>query len=196
MSTLPPTITDSNVTKTPTWLQTALGGTGKYVGWCAVADVQELFENVLNMPSSANDANQVAQCIVEASLELCALIGNFYVMPYAGTDSYILGRLSEWNAKLAAANLMLRVVGANGGEQQSAWGLAQRAFVEANILSLMQGEERWDATGGHDATVRPETPAYTKVPLALVTPSPFSDDPYQAIPVFSMSRTNYRKPAI
>lgn len=189
---LPPTITDATVTAAQSWVVAALGS-GKYCGYCTIADVQQEFLDQNQMPSSTG-SNVIARQIVNAALEIQSVLNPIFTMPYAGSDAQILGRLSEMNTKLAASLVYGLQFGA-AEPNASTIATDLRSYVFQQLTSLVHGEERWETSFG-DATPRADQPAYSKSSLALsgntVPTSPNVLNP----PTFGWDFTNVCKPTI
>jgi len=182
---LPPTITDPDVDAAQSWVVAAVGS-GAYVGYCTIADVQQEFLDQNQMPT-ATGANTIARQIVNAALEIQSVINPVIAMPYLGTDAQILGRLGEMNTKLAASLVYGLQFGA-AEPNASTIATDLRSYVFQQLSSIVHGEERWEPGFG-DATPRADQPAYTKASLALVSPD-------CGEPIFQMDRLGYNKPAI
>ena len=185
---LPPAKTQAGITM-PSWVTAA----NTYYGYCTIADVQLLFQDQANMPSSANNSSVVAQCITEASLELHKSLELAYVMPYVGADLTISGTLNELNAKLAAANIYDRIYGANEPDMSTV-GALLRSYVETRVLGILDGEENWAPPIG-DAVPNGDKPQYPHASIAQGVPSGASPlAPME--PIFTLRGLNYRKPSI
>lgn len=147
---LPPIITDGTVTLT--W-----GTSGRYYGYCTLADV--LYE----FPNSATQAkNLTPQALgmeISASAqEMQNQLALVYQMPYVGTDGGILQTLRQINVKLATANLIDRIY-AGAANKTSPSAAELRAWAELIIKDILDGVVRWSAPFG-DAVAMAETPVY------------------------------------
>jgi hypothetical protein len=161
---LPPQITDAAVTrKVASWAPAV----GLYFGYCQISDVQDLFLNLAEMPSSADDPNIVAKAITSSACELQGHLDTVYVMPYAGTDLRISARLCEINAKWAAARVFELIAAQEPAHNQMATEWTQ--YAHAAMMAVLTGAERWDSPFG-DATSRAELPVYTTGQLARWSP--------------------------
>jgi hypothetical protein len=186
MPALPPAIVDAGVTQKPySWIT----ATNTYYGYCTIADVQQEFMDVANMPSSANSKNFVAQMITDTAIELQNALELAYVMPYTGTNLAILGTLNKINRKLAAAEAIMRVFGANEPDATT-WGQEQRDYAESCLVGILDGEEQWAAPFG-DAQPQPEHAVYPRSALNVYSPSTLDQNGQE--PIFSIGQTRINR---
>lgn len=189
MPALPPAIVDAGVTQKPySWIT----ATNTYYGYCTILDVQQEFLDVGNMPASANNKNFLAQMITDTAIELQNALEIAYVMPYIGTNLGIIGTLNKINRKLAAAETMCRVFGANEPDMTT-WGQDLRDYAEACILGILDGEEMWDKPFG-DAVAQAEKPVYPRASLNVFSPSQSDLNGQQ--PIFSIGQTRINRSSL
>lgn len=189
MPALPPAIVDAGVTQKPySWI----AATNTYYGYCTIADVQQEFLDLQNMPSSVNSKNFMAQMITDTAIEMQNALELVYVMPYAGVNLAILGTLNKINRKLAASEAIARVFGANEPDATT-WGAAQREYAESCLVGIFDGEEQWAPPFG-DAQAQPDKAAYPRSALNVYSPGP-SDTNGQE-PIFSVAQTRINRDAL
>lgn len=185
MPALPPLISDSTVTIKPySWVPAI----HEYYGYCTILDVQQEFLDVGNMPSSAENPNFLAQVITDTAIEMQNALELAYVMPYTGSNLAILGTLNKINRKLAVADAIARVFGANQPDATT-WGEAQRAYAESCIVGILDGEEQWSTPFG-DAVAQPEKAAYPRAALNVYSPSTSDTDGQNPIFMIGQTRIN------
>lgn len=188
MAGLPPTITDATVTLKATWATA-----GQYYGYCTVDEL-----TTYEMPNYANyqqlsgnsGRSVVAQAITDAAmLDLESMIGQHYVLPYAGTDLGVKAVLGILNRKLAAANLFDRMLqGVEPAASPTATLL--RHDAELIVTDILTGVIDWsDVT---DITARARKPVFDRATGATIIPNPTMDGT-GATPVFVIGgRSRFR----
>lgn len=180
---LPPAITDATVTLT--W-----GASGRYYGYCTLADVAYEFVNN-QAQTKALTPQSYGMEISAAAQEIQDQLILVYQMPYMGADAGIQQTLRQINAKLAAANLIDRYYG--GSDTAISPSAAERRqWAELILVDIKTGVIQWGSPFG-DAVPQAEAPLYPTSAAATIMPDPNSDDPNAAVPVFGMGRVRYRR---
>lgn len=190
MGSRPPAITDATVTLPASWNAPA----HTYYGYCTLVDVQfelstfDSFSDLFPAPGTTNavtgmNGNSLLalQISYAATLDIDAMLGRYYQMPYAGTDTTVLDTLRIINAKLAAARVLDQYLQTNT-ENATALAQALRAEGEAYLLDIRDGNIAWGPPF-NDAVPMGDKPVYPLSALAQVSPNPGNQDD-SAVPIF------------